>query len=117
MTENDLNGFRALLEQVRAELIAGLESGAEEAAPVSPDSSIGRLTRQDAMQAQQMALALRRRNQGRLQQVEAALRRVENGTYGICARCEEEISRARLTVRPETPLCVECALGTGVRNP
>jgi DnaK suppressor protein len=101
--------IRVLLEELRGELRAGLERGAEDVAPVSPDAAIGRLTRQDAMQAQQMALALRRRNQVRLQQVESALDRLDRGEFGICVRCEEEIALARLRVRPEAPLCLNCA--------
>lgn len=102
--------YRARLLELRAELEASLADG-ESAAPVEPDRAIGRLTRQDAMQAQQMALELRRRNQQRLEQVRRALERIEDGSYGFCARCEEEIAPARLKVKPETPICVECAGG------
>ncbi len=109
LTYEQVEQFRVLLEELRGELRAGLERGAEDVAPVSPDAAIGRLTRQDAMQAQQMALALRRRTQVRLQQVESALDRVDKGEFGLCVRCEEEIAPARLRVRPEAPLCLNCA--------
>ena len=109
LTSEEIEQFRVLLEALRGELRAGLKRGAEDVAPVSPDAAIGRLTRQDAMQAQQMALALRRRNQVRLQQVESALGRLEKGEFGLCVRCEEEIALERLRVRPEAPLCLSCA--------
>ena len=108
MTDQQLQDFAQLLRDTQAELTGSLADSSEEA-PVSPDSSIGRLTRQDAMQAQQMAIELRRRNRIRLQQIESALQRVEQGSYGVCLRCEEDISLARLRVRPEAILCVECA--------
>ena len=111
MTDEKLDEFRELLRSTRAELQASLDESADNAAPVSPDNAIGRLTRQDAMQAQQMALEIRRRNTVRLQQVELAMRRMEAGGYGICVRCEEEISLARLRVRPEAQVCVRCAQG------
>jgi DnaK suppressor protein len=111
MTEDQLTEFCRLLEATRAELQASMNESAESASPVSPDNAIGRLTRQDAMQAQQMALEIRRRNQARLQQIEVALRRIERGGYGICVRCEEEIALARLRVRPEAQVCVRCAQG------
>ncbi len=63
------------------------------------------------MQAQQMALELRRRDQARLDQVIRALERLEEGDYGYCVRCDEEISAARLDVKPETPICIACAGG------
>jgi DnaK suppressor protein len=109
MTEEELGSYRRVLEALHAELAVALEGAQEQTAPVSPDASIGRLTRQDAMQAQQLALELERRKRLRLAQVVAALRRIDDGNYGICTRCEEEISVARLAVKPEAHQCVRCA--------
>ena len=109
MRDSDAPRYRELLERLRDELRQSLEGQKADASPVSPDRAIGRLTRQEAIQSQQMALEIRRRNQIRLEQVERALRRLDNGTYGICARCEEEISESRLNSRPEAHLCVRCA--------
>ena len=44
-----------------------------------------------------------------LQQIEAALHRIENGTFGICATCGDTISDERLSVVPQTALCRDCA--------
>jgi len=41
--------------------------------------------------------------------VVAALERLDRGTYGTCARCDEEIASARLHALPETALCLDCA--------
>ncbi len=109
MESIDLARYRRLLEDLEAELREALVAGAENTNPVSPDRAIGRLTRQDAMLAQQMALEIKRRNEGRLSQVRAALERIQAETYGYCRRCEEEISEARLDVRPEAPVCIACA--------
>ena len=43
-----------------------------------------------------------------LQQVDAALVRLADGTYGICEECEEDIGEGRLEARPVTTLCIEC---------
>lgn len=40
--------------------------------------------------------------------IDAALARMDEGTYGTCARCGKEIPAARLEARPESILCVEC---------
>jgi DnaK suppressor protein len=50
-----------------------------------------------------------------LAEVEAALRSLEAGAYGICVRCQEPISDARLRALPWARLCLECASG-GVRQ-
>jgi RNA polymerase-binding transcription factor DksA len=42
------------------------------------------------------------------QQVEAAMRARQNGTYGLCQECRRAIPRARLEARPEATLCVDC---------
>jgi RNA polymerase-binding transcription factor DksA len=44
-----------------------------------------------------------------LREIQAALARLEAGSYGICERCGEEIAPARLAVLPEAVLCVRCA--------
>ena len=43
-----------------------------------------------------------------LRAIEAAIERIENGTYGICTICEEEISQARLKAVPWTSVCIDC---------
>ncbi|MDA1312795.1 MAG: TraR/DksA C4-type zinc finger protein [Acidobacteria bacterium] len=115
MDDQEQAHYRRQLETLRAELRTTLDSDSDETRPVQPDRAIGRLTRQDAILSQQMALEIRRRNQARLGQIERAIERVEDGSYGMCVRCEEEISEPRLKVRPETPICIACAEGRAVR--
>lgn len=54
------------------------------------------------------ALRIRERDTKLMGKIEEALEKVENGTYGICEECEEDISEARLKARPVTTLCIEC---------
>ena len=57
---------------------------------------------------QQMAKANRDSTRLRLRQIEAALARLEDEDYGRCRSCDEPIAIARLRIRPEAVLCVEC---------
>jgi len=43
-----------------------------------------------------------------LNKIEAALERLQQGSFGICRKCGRPISKARLEVLPQTPLCIEC---------
>lgn len=43
-----------------------------------------------------------------LRDIESALKRIEDGTYGICKYCKKEISEKRLLIRPVASACVEC---------
>jgi DnaK suppressor protein len=108
LTTEQLAGLRQTLEAIRLEIEAQLEATREDAKPVDLDEPIGRLTRMDAMQQQNMTKASRRGLEARLQQVAGALGAVKDGDYGFCRRCEEPIGYARLRARPETGLCVAC---------
>ncbi len=57
----------------------------------------------------EMNMALRRRTRRKVNSLEEALRRFEEGTYGICERCGKEISAQRLEALPHARLCIECA--------
>jgi RNA polymerase-binding transcription factor DksA len=63
----------------------------------------------EAMQDQQMVLELRRRKKRQLSDVVNALKRIEQGNYGVCIFCGKEISFERLDAFPEVQTCVVCA--------
>ncbi len=98
----------ARLTALRDELESLLQLNEEGTRPVDLNLPIGRLTRIDAIQQQQMAQAGRRSLEVRLRQVEAALACHERGEYGACQTCGEPIGHARLAARPETPRCIDC---------
>jgi RNA polymerase-binding transcription factor DksA len=67
-----------------------------------------------AFEREQIAALLRAAGQ-RLEALDAALSRVESGTYGICVACGGSIPAGRLTARPDTTTCVACAARRGGR--
>jgi DnaK suppressor protein len=106
----DLPTIRRALEDERAELVHASETTAEEQRPVELDQqSVGRVSRMDALQVQAMAQALEARRQGRLLRIEAALRRLDAGDYGLCEECGDEIPAKRLEIDPAIERCVDCA--------
>lgn len=106
----DLGAIKAHLEQERTTLLEISSSTAVERRPVELDQqSVGRLSRMDAMQVQAMAQAVEARRRGRLQRIDAALKRLEAGDYGYCVSCDEEIPAKRLEVDPATDRCIDCA--------
>ena len=109
----DTSRFKTMLEGRKRELADWIESGKSSTRPVSLDESIGRVSRIDAIQSQQMALAAERRRIQELQRIEAALKRIDSGDYGYCMVCEEEISEKRLELDPAYSICVGCASGSG----
>jgi DnaK suppressor protein len=57
----------------------------------------------------EVCLALRQRAQSKLESLQAALRKAEDGAYGVCERCGKPIDPARLEILPETSRCIACA--------
>jgi DnaK suppressor protein len=108
LSGDDRRAIRERLERQLEELRAQIELLKTSAAPVSLDLSIGRVSRVDAMQQQQMASASRRRAEVEMRQVGAALRKLQGASYGECALCGGAIGRRRLLARPATPYCRHC---------
>lgn len=106
----DLAHFRARLEARRDELKALQAMSADSRGTVELDqTSVGRVSRIDAIQQQEMALASERQRTGELARIEAALQRIADGGYGDCLECGEPIALKRLEFDPAIPTCIDCA--------
>ena len=102
----ELTARRVALVELRAQVEAARE-------PVELDQTrIGRLSRMDALQGQAMAQETARRRDVEIILIDAALKRVNEGEYGYCLACGEEIVAARLELDPVAAVCVTCASGT-----
>ena len=109
MDADRLAFFRGLLEAKAKEIEEYLESSKDSAEVVELDTSIGRLSRMDALQSQEMAKELRRRQQDEQRSIKAALKRIEKGWYGKCGLCQKPIAEERLEALPDVLTCVDCA--------
>ena len=106
----DEEAVRVALLGMRKELRDMLENAGENTAPVELDQTQqGRLSRMDAMQQQAMADETQRRRHVRLVQIDAALARLDDGEYGYCVTCGEEINADRLALDPAIALCLRHA--------
>ena len=110
LNATDEEAARANLLGMRAEVGDMLENAGENTAPVKLDQTQqGRLSRMDAMQQQAMADETQRRRHVRLAQIDAALARLDDGEYGYCVTCGEEINADRLALDPAIALCLRHA--------
>lgn len=101
---------RARLQELRNQLETASVASRDNRAAVELDqSSVGRLSRMDALQQQAMAVAGQERRKTELARIEAALRRLDEGDYGYCVACGEEIAERRLEVDPMATTCIACA--------
>ena len=109
MNADRIEHFRERLQQLAGEIDADLAANKDDAGIVELDTSIGRLSRMDAMQNQQMALELRRRRENQLLRIDNAFKRMDQGRYGKCGKCGKLIDEARLEIFPDVVTCVACA--------
>jgi len=110
MDETVLKELTGKLHARLGEIAEERETNAEARQTVALDqASVGRVSRIDALQGQQMALAQDRNRTAEVLQIEAALQRVADGSYGDCLKCDEPISEKRLRFSPAAALCIACA--------
>jgi DnaK suppressor protein len=109
MTEDEA---RTQLMARMAELAEEERISSESRAPVTlQQDSVGRLSRMDALQQQAMAKATQQRREAEQGRIRAALARLDEGEWGWCLTCGEEIAEARLQHDPSVAQCVGCASG------
>jgi DnaK suppressor protein len=104
MTATELNRFKETLENRQAEL----ERIVRNRDGIVIEKSADELD--EVQYAAERDLAIRNldRESALLRNVRSALRRIKDGSFGICVNCEEEISPKRLTAVPSAPLCIHC---------
>lgn len=109
LTDKQLNHFRTRLEILRVELRELLDISTDASRTVALDQTmVGRLSRMDALQQQQMSHASRAAYRKRLVAVEQSLRLLDDGEYGWCEQCGELIDARRLEIKPESARCIGC---------
>ena len=108
----DTESFKTKLIALKIETESTLATAQASTQTVELDqTSVGRVSRIDAIQQQKMALAGQRRRQELLIKIDNALRRIDSGDYGTCVKCDEEIAPKRLELDPTVLTCIRCAEG------
>lgn len=105
----DIKSFEQGLLDRQEELLGVSELSRQASGAVELDQArVGRLSRMDAMQMQEMSKATDVRRVGELRRVTAALARIDSGDYGYCVECGEAIPVERLKVDMAATHCVQC---------
>lgn len=101
--------FRPFITARLTEIEKELAAMGDSTEAIAPDVSIGRLSRLDSMQHQQMALAGKQRHEEERSRLVAAEFRIDEGTFGSCLLCSKDIATGRLEYQPDAVTCVPCA--------
>lgn len=98
-----------LLLKLRSDILNSMREKNNEDIVVSPDQVVEEGDQAQAYLDQNVTFGLREREVRRLREVEAALQRIEDGTYGFCEETDEPINKKRLEKMPWTRLSIEAA--------
>src|SRR3954467_9779936 len=104
MTKSEINKYKEILETRQAELVGVLRNRDGITIEKSPDAL------DEVQNAAERELAIRNldRESNLLRNVRAALRRIEDGSFGTCVHCDEEISPKRIAAVPWAAYCIQC---------
>lgn len=109
MKKKDLDKFKAILEDKKQKILGHLEGISRDSEKSLEESPTGDQADLASLEINQTNLAkIGKREMQLLKKIDLALKKIEDKTYGECESCGEEISVARLEIRPEAQLCIDC---------
>lgn len=103
-----LKKSRETLQQMRAQLLRSVQHDVQEVRDAQKDEGMDTYDIASDARDREINSILTDRDRDKLQAIDEALGRVDDGTYGMCEMCESEIAEARLQALPFTRVCVSC---------
>lgn len=104
--DKELNNYREKLLELKQQIInEGMYNNTDDL-KISSEDLPDEADIATSVINQQVSFTIRNRLMTKLKNIEEALYRVEQGTYGICEECDEQISPKRLATQPFTTLCI-----------
>ena len=115
LTKKELDEFKTLLLHVRARLTGDMKQITDESLRMNPQDASGDLSKMPLNMAdigsdtfeQDLSISLIQNEQVLLEEVNEALQRIEDKSYGICVATGEAITKARLTAKPWAKYCID----------
>lgn len=108
LSAKDLKRFKKMLEDSRTAILAKARKTMEEESNFDTDDLPDEIDQASSEYAQSMAFRLLDREKLLLAKINKAIQRIDDGSFGLCERCEDPISLKRLEARPVTTLCIRC---------
>lgn len=108
MNQQDLTRYRSRLEQLERVLARNLQSQREEYERLSTAERVEPVDEAQVRMQSHTHGAMQFHDEERLTRVRAAIQRIEDGRYGVCAACGGAIAPERLDAKPEAAFCIEC---------
>ncbi len=107
MKKKDIDYFKNFLNERLEELLSHADNTVS--GMTTPKENFPDPTDRASLEADRnFMLRIRDRENKLIKKIKKALNRIENGTFGVCEKCGEDISVKRLKARPVTTLCIDC---------
>ena len=108
MNKRDLQRFKKLLLEQRDQLVGNQRKALGGDIHLDPDDFPDEIDTASSEINLQFTGRLREREQGLLAKIDTALRKMDEGNFGECVNCGEDIGVKRLRARPVAELCIDC---------
>jgi DnaK suppressor protein len=108
LTKKELKKFQELLEDKRKSVLERARQMLSEGMILDQNDLPDEMDLASSEYIQSFEFRLRGREKSLLSKLDLALKKIGDGTFGICEVCEEPIGKKRLEARPETSLCIKC---------
>ncbi len=108
LKKTSLKRFREILLAKKSNLLRNAQRTLSEDMALDTDDLPDEMDLASSEYLQSFTFRLRGREKTFLKKIDYALAKIEQGSFGICEQCEEQISLKRLEARPETTLCIRC---------
>ncbi|MDQ3298498.1 MAG: TraR/DksA C4-type zinc finger protein [Myxococcota bacterium] len=108
LTKKELKKFQELLEEKRKVVLERARQMLSEGMVLDANDLPDEMDLASSEYIQSFEFRLRGREKSLLSKLDLALKKIDDGTFGICEICDEPIGKKRLEARPETSLCIKC---------
>jgi DnaK suppressor protein len=108
VNKTQLKKFKGLLQEKRDEIVKKAKQTLEEDMTLDSNDLPDEMDLASSEYLQSFTFRLRGREKAFFDKIDRALLKIEEGSFGICEECSEEIAVKRLEARPETTLCIRC---------
>jgi len=108
LTKKELKKFQELLDEKRKDILERARQMLSEGMVLDANDLPDEMDLASSEYIQSFEFRLRGREKSLLSKLDLALKKIDEGTFGVCEICEEPIGKKRLEARPETSLCIKC---------
>jgi len=108
LTKKELKKFQELLEEKRKVVLERARQMLSEGMVLDANDLPDEMDLAASEYIQSFEFRLRGREKSLLSKLDLALKKIDDGSFGVCEVCEEPIGKKRLEARPETTLCIKC---------